>query len=238
MKTVLTHIVTHHKLCNPALDIIASFDKNDTLFLTKLCDMLFRVYSDHKMFEEALVVYDYMEQNGLVIEERSCFVLLLALKKSGDLDLLMRFFRKLVDSGKVEIKVQSLTIVIDVLCQKREVERAKALMDEMVGKGIVEPNVFTYNTLLKAYIARKDQKGVTEILSLMKKRQVAHNLITCDLLIQWYGSSGDIEEAEELFKNMRGRGIEPDVYVYTSLINWTCRHGNLKRAFALFDEAT
>ncbi|MCI45931.1 pentatricopeptide repeat-containing protein, partial [Trifolium medium] len=52
---------------------------------------------------------------------------------------------------------------------KGEVEKAKELMDELAGKGMVKPTVFTYNTLLNAYVGRKDQKGVDDILRLMEK---------------------------------------------------------------------
>ncbi|CAI8596785.1 unnamed protein product [Vicia faba] len=126
--------------------------------------MLFRVCSDNRLFPEAVRVFDYVEEKGFVIEERSCFVLLLALKRCGEIELCLRFFRRMVESNGIEIRVQSLTLVIDGLCKRGEVEKAKELMDEMVTKSIVKPTVFTYNTLLNAYVGRKDRSGVGEIL--------------------------------------------------------------------------
>ncbi|OWM74912.1 hypothetical protein CDL15_Pgr021263 [Punica granatum] len=39
--------------------------------VVKLCDLLFRVYADNKMFDEAVVVYDFMESRRFEIDE-SC----------------------------------------------------------------------------------------------------------------------------------------------------------------------
>ncbi|KAL5060224.1 hypothetical protein RYX36_031828 [Vicia faba] len=142
----------------------------------------------------------------------------------------------MVESNGIEIRVQSLTLVIDGLCKRGEVEKAKELMDEMVTKSIVKPTVFTYNTLLNAYVGRKDRSGVGEILRLMEKEPVVFSVATYSILIQWYSSSGDIGEVEKIFEEMRERKIEIDVYVYSSMISWNCRLGNMKRAFALFDE--
>ncbi|CAI8585918.1 unnamed protein product [Vicia faba] len=198
--------------------------------------MLFRVCSDNRLFPEAVRVFDYVEEKGFVIEERSCFVLLLALKRCGEIELCLRFFRRMVESNGIEIRVQSLTLVIDGLCKRGEVEKAKELMDEMVTKSIVKPTVFTYNTLLNAYVGRKDRSGVGEILRLMEKEPVVFSVATYSILIQWYSSSGDIGEVEKIFEEMRERKIEINVYVYSSMISWNCRLGNMKRAFALFDE--
>ncbi|KAL5076366.1 hypothetical protein RYX36_015350 [Vicia faba] len=160
----------------------------------------------------------------------------LEFQRCGEIELCLGFFRRMVESNGIEIRVQSLTLVIDGLCKRGEVEKAKELMDEMVTKSIVKPTVFTYNTLLNAYVGRKDRSGVGEILRLMEKEPVVFSVATYSILIQWYSSSGDIGEVEKIFEEMRERKIEIDVYVYSSMISWNCRLGNMKRAFALFDE--
>ncbi|CAI8619506.1 unnamed protein product [Vicia faba] len=235
IKTILNSVVTDSQFRSPVSGIVDLLDEFEFHFVDKLCDMLFRVCSDNRLFPEAVRVFDYVEEKGFVIEERSCFVLLLALKRCGEIELCLRFFRRMVESNGIEIRVQSLTLVIDGLCKRGEVEKAKELMDEMVTKSIVKPTVFTYNTLLNAYVGRKDRSGVGEILRLMEKEPVVFSVATYSILIQWYSSSGDIGEVEKIFEEMRERKIEIDVYVYSSMISWNCRLGNMKRAFALFD---
>ncbi|GAU42867.1 hypothetical protein TSUD_13350 [Trifolium subterraneum] len=236
MKRILNGLVTDLEIRCPVSGIVDLVDEFEPHFVEKLFDMLFRVCSDNRLFEEAIRVYDYAEEKGLVIEERSCFVLLLALKRCGEVDMCLRFFRRMVESDSIEIRVQSLTLVIDGLCRNGEVEKAKGLMDELTSKGMVKPTVFTYNTLLNAYVGRKDEKGFDEILGLMEKERVVYSVATYSILIQWYSSSGNIGEAEKIFEEMRERNMAMDVYVYSSMISWNCRLGNMKRAFALFDE--
>ncbi|KAL5064783.1 hypothetical protein RYX36_026520 [Vicia faba] len=235
IKTILNSVVTDSQFRSPVSGIVDLLDEFEFHFVDKLCDMLFRVCSDNRLFPEAVRVFDYVEEKGFVIEERSCFVLLLALKRCGEIELCLRFFRRMVESNGIEIRVQSLTLVIDGLCKRGEVEKAKELMDEMVTKSIVKLTVFTYNTLLNAYVGRKDRSGVGEILRLMEKEPVVFSVATYSILIQWYSSSGDIGEVEKIFEEMRERKIEIDVYVYSSMISWNCRLGKMKRAFALFD---
>ncbi|KAL5099575.1 hypothetical protein RYX36_003902, partial [Vicia faba] len=193
--------------------------------------MLFRVCSDNRLFPEAVRVFDYVEEKGFVIEERSCFVLLLALKRCGEIELCLRFFRRMVESNGIEIRVQSLTLVIDGLCKRGEVEKAKELMDEMVTKSIVKPTVFTYNTLLNAYVGRKDRSGVGEILrylsllSFMLSRPyyqfqafIIASTATEEEMLKWWKTQKAIRVMEILEKHGQA-----DVFAYEALLNGYCK---------------
>ncbi|KAL6133423.1 hypothetical protein ACLB2K_065658 [Fragaria x ananassa] len=237
MKNVVNTIVHNDRLQCQVSHIVSlietgSYERDS---VKKLFDMLFRVYVNTEMFEEAFGVFDHVYKNGLEIEERSCFAGLLALKKCNEVDKCLCLFDRMREKGLVT--VYSMTLVINELCKRGELERAKRLMGEMRGIG-VEANVYTYNTIAKAYIERKDFGGVSEVLGLMKRSNVEYNVATYTLLIDWYGSCEKIGDVEKVFDEMHERGVEPDVYVYTSMINWNCRGGNLKRALFLFDEMT
>ncbi|XP_022640469.1 pentatricopeptide repeat-containing protein At2g32630-like [Vigna radiata var. radiata] len=246
MRTLLNSLVTNVEIKHPVREFVSLVDEcesqfgseseSESYFVEKLCDMLFRVCADNRMFREAIWVFDYVMSKGLAIEGRSCFVLLLALKRCKEVEFCVRFFHRMVECGRVDIGVQSLTLVVDVLCRRGEIDRGKKLMKEMAERGIVRPTVFTYNTLLNACVVRKDRKGVEEILGLMESEGVLACLTTYTILIEWYASSGRIGEAEKVFEEMRERNMQMDVYVYTSMISWNCRAGNVRRALALFDE--
>ncbi|KAK8468114.1 hypothetical protein PHAVU_007G232500 [Phaseolus vulgaris] len=239
MKTLLNSLVTEHPVPGFVDECESQFvseSENESNFVEKLCDMLFRVCADNRMFREAIGVFDYAISKGLVIEGRSCIVLLLALKRCNEVEFCVRFFHRMVESGRVDIGVQSLTVVVDVLCRRGEIERAKKLMREMAERGIVRSTVFTYNTLLNACVVRRDRRGVDEILGLMEREGILPCLTTYTILMEWYASSGRIGEAEKVFEEMRERNMQMDVYVYTSMISWNCRAGNVKSAMALFDE--
>ncbi|XP_020205378.1 pentatricopeptide repeat-containing protein At2g32630 [Cajanus cajan] len=239
-KSTLNSLLTQAQIKHPVSSLISLLDhyqfQSHPNFLRTLCDILFRLCADNGMFQDAFNVFDYGTAKASLIEPRSCFVLLLAFKKRAHFHLCEPFFRRMVDSARVDIGVQSLTLVVDVLCRNGDVERAKALIHEMAARGVVTPNVFTYNTLLNACVARKDRNGVGEVLALMEREGVVLSLASYTILIQWHAGCGRIREAEKLFDEMRERNVEMDVYVYTSMISWNCREGNVRRALALFDE--
>ncbi|KAJ0088949.1 hypothetical protein Patl1_32143 [Pistacia atlantica] len=188
MKNVLSYIATDVSLRCPVINLV-SLIENETAeakFVEKLCDMLFRVYADNRLFDEAMSVFDYMENSGMKIDERSCMVYLIALKRGDQMNMCFGFFQRMVKAN-VNITVYTMTIAIDGLCKTGDFKRARDLMDEMIGKGI-KANVFTYNTLINGYIKRKDFVGVNEILSLMESDQVAYNAATYTLVIEWYGT--------------------------------------------------
>ncbi|PPS11918.1 hypothetical protein GOBAR_AA08739 [Gossypium barbadense] len=223
IKQVLKFILSDDNLRYPVEEILSLFDFefDNSYFLNKLSDFLFRVCVDNKRFEEANLVFDYMKKMGFNIDERSCILYLVALKKSDKGDSFLLFFRRMVESG-VEIGAYSMTIVIDGLCRRGEVEKGRELMNEMASKG-VKANVVTYNTILNAYV-----------LMLMEREEVEYNAATYTVLIEHFGNIGKHDEVEKLFDEMRERKVEMDVHLYTSMI----LRGNIKKAVSLFDELT
>ncbi|KAK9920944.1 hypothetical protein M0R45_029480 [Rubus argutus] len=79
MNNVVSAIVNNDLLRCPVSGIVSLIEdgRYEPESVEKLCDMLFRVYADNKMFDEANGVFDYAYKNGFEIEERSCFVLCL-----------------------------------------------------------------------------------------------------------------------------------------------------------------
>ncbi|KAJ8759444.1 hypothetical protein K2173_006978 [Erythroxylum novogranatense] len=235
MKNVLTFTITEDDLRCPIADLVSLVESrfDEPSIVGKLCHMLFRVYVDVSMFEYDLEVFNYMVSNGLKIDERSCIISLLALKRCGKMEACLNLFEKILESD-IEITVYSLTIVIGALCKSGKVQRAKDLLIEMSVKGI-KPTIFTYNTLLNAYI-KMDFGGVNEMLKLMAMEETVYNASTYTILIAWFGSNRKFVQAEKLFEEMHERKVEPDVHVYTSVICWNCKAGNLRMTFMLFDE--
>ncbi|CAN1231209.1 Pentatricopeptide repeat-containing protein At2g32630 [Linum perenne] len=238
MRNVLTRIVlgdVRFTVTNLMPLVSAKFD--EPIFAEKLCDLLFRVYADARMFTEGLEVFCYMINNGLKVDERSCIVYLLASKRCDEMEMCSGLFRRMIKAN-VEITVYSLTIVIDGLCRRGSVARAKELMVEMSVKGI-RPNVITYNTILNGYVKRKDPVGVEEILKLMKTDNVAYNAATYTMLIEYFGDSGEAEEAERafaLFDELSEKGLAPNTHTYGALIEGVCKVGQMEATTILLSK--
>ncbi|CAI0475742.1 unnamed protein product [Linum tenue] len=233
MKNVLTRIASDDVRFPVASWVSMNSGKlNEDCFREKLYDMLFRVYADARMFEEGLEVFDYMISNGLKIDERSCIVYLLASKRCDRMEMCSVLFRKMVNSN-MEVSVYSLTIVVDGLCRRGRVTRAKELMIEMAEVKGIKPNVITYNTILNGYVKIRDSAGIEEILRLMETDEVAYNAATYTMLIHFFGDSGKAEKAERafaLFDELGERGLAPSTHTYGALIDGVCKAGQMEAA--------
>ncbi|KAK7837227.1 pentatricopeptide repeat-containing protein [Quercus suber] len=213
MKNILICIVADDNLQCPVSIIVSLIEEdgfNEPKFVVKLCDMLMRVYSDNRMCEEAVGVFDYMEKNGFEIEERSCFVLLLALKKCDRVESCFEFFRQMVESD-VEITVYAMTSVIDGLCRRGEVERGRELMAEIVGRGI-KPNIEEANKLSEE----------------MCKKGIKADVHVYTSIISWNFRLGNMKKAFVLFDELNERDLVPNVHTYGALINGSCKAGQME----------
>ncbi|KAK1569135.1 hypothetical protein Q3G72_033000 [Acer saccharum] len=213
---VLNCIANDVNLRTPVSNIVSFVEHCtvDPIFVQKLCDILFRVYADNGMFEEAIGVFDYMEKSEIEIHERCCMVLLLALKSCDKMDTCFSFFQRMV-GAKLEITAKSVAIVVSGLCVRGEVERAKGLMEVMVTKGI-EPDVLAYNSLINGYCIRD---VALKLFSEMKQRGMIPDLFIYTIIILGLSKHGRPDGALRLYDEMIEAGITPDEYLYIKCSN-------------------
>ncbi|KAL1543916.1 pentatricopeptide repeat-containing protein-like isoform X1 [Salvia divinorum] len=235
-KNILSAAVADENLRCPFSEVASLVSEScaEPTVKIKFFDMLFRVYADNGKFDEGLEVFEYMVNNKFEIDERSCMVYLVALKKCNRFGSLYDFFQKMVECNVV-ITVYSMTLVMDGLCKRKEVEKARKLMHDLVGRG-VKPNAYTFNTLIDAYVKKSNHEGVKDILASMEKAGVKFNVATYTLRINWQAKYFGIKNAVKVFEEMSAKGVEADIRVYTLMISLYCKKGDIKTAFALFDE--
>uniref|UniRef100_A0A7C8YC67 Pentatricopeptide repeat-containing protein n=1 Tax=Opuntia streptacantha TaxID=393608 RepID=A0A7C8YC67_OPUST len=105
---LLNNVAFHRNYRYPFSDFVHWVENycNESRIITKLLNMLLKLYSDHRMFDMALTVFEYMVEKGVGRDERTCSVHLLAMSQSGKADLAFSFFRRMMDSG-MEVSVYS-----------------------------------------------------------------------------------------------------------------------------------
>lgn len=230
---LLSNVAFHRIYRYPFSDFVRWIENycNESRIITKLLNMLLKVYSDHRMFDMALTVFEYMVEWGFERDERTCSIHLLAMTHSGRADLAFSFFHRMVDSG-MEVSVYSLTIVVSGLCNVGELKMARELV-ETEGKRF-KPNIITFNTLVDACARRRDILELDLVLLLMKQERIPYNDTTFKLLIECYSGSNKTEEAEKLLSEMHDKSLEVEIYLYYTIISGYCRQGNITSALSLF----
>ena len=142
--------------------------------MAKFFNLMLKVYSDNGEFGEVSKTFDYMKNNGIKIDERTCTVHLIALKGADELGLALDFFYQMVETG-LEISVYSLTAVVDGLCRNGDMKKGREMVEEMAGRGI-KANVITYNTLIDSCVKRWDFEELDLVLGLMEIGGVGFNV--------------------------------------------------------------
>ncbi|OWM73775.1 pentatricopeptide repeat-containing protein At2g28050 [Punica granatum] len=235
MKSVLVDQILAHPFPLIADELWSCPAKPRTV--AKFFNLMLQVYSENRLFGEALMAFDYMKGNGIEINERTCTMHLLALKRCGEVRMSVDFFDRMIESG-VPISVYSLTAVVDGLCRSGEIKMGRELVEEMLSRGTVRPNVVTFNVLIAACSKRWNFDELESVLRLMEEVAVGFNLKTYKFLIDGFTSSGKVGDAKRLLAEMHDKGLRVDAHLYNLIINAYSISGAAESTVSLFDEMT
>lgn len=82
-----------------------------------------------------------------------------------------------------------------------------------------QPNVYVYNSLVKAHLRLGDLNSALRQLQSLKKAGLKPNMVIYTLLLNACKKLAKPVIAEKLFRDMIATGLEPDAVVYLSLIS-------------------
>lgn len=123
--------------------------------------------------------------------------------------------------------VMLFSMWINVHSENGNIERGEEILNMMRESGVA-PNVRTYTTLMKAYIARKDLESAERQLHNMMDNGVKPDVVTFNSLIHAYTVAGDTDKAESFFGEMVDHGVYPDNLSFHFLRKTYNRQGNRK----------
>lgn len=163
-KHLLTSISTQASV-HPVPSIASALKKicKTEWISSKFLHMLFSIYSDAGMFEKAFETFNIAVGLFGKFNGRLCHQFLLVLKKSNQTDLAVLFFQRMLEEYGVDVSTHSMAMVVDGLCKGGSVQSAQDLIDEMHLKE-VKPNIYCYNSLIRAYGKKRDFESIGEIL--------------------------------------------------------------------------
>ncbi|VVA99417.1 unnamed protein product [Arabis nemorensis] len=156
-------------------------------------------------------------------------------KRTDSLSLVYKFIDEMRKSFRVKPDLVSYTILIDNVCNSKNLREAKRLVNALSDAGF-KPDCFLYNTLMKGYCTLSKGSEAISIYKEMIEKGVEPDLITYNTLIFGLSKSGRVEEARKYLKTMVEAGYEPDAVTYTSLMNGMCRKGATLGALSLLEE--
>ncbi|XP_028775179.1 pentatricopeptide repeat-containing protein At3g09650, chloroplastic [Neltuma alba] len=130
----------------------------------------------------------------------------------------------------------SYTTVVSALVKAGSMDRARQILAEMTRIG-VNPNVITYNILLKGYCMQLQIDQARELLKdMVDDAGIQPDVVSYNILIDGCILVDDSAGALAFFNEMRAKGIAPTKVSYTTLMKAFALSGQPKLAHRVFDE--
>ncbi|CAL5062653.1 unnamed protein product [Urochloa decumbens] len=160
--------------------------------------------------------------------------LLLAFYREGKCD---EFKIVLQEMSKYSCKhnVCTYSIRMAEYCDRRDVDKAQGLWDEMIREGI-QPDVTAYNTMIGGY-CRAGEVGMTEeMFKNMEMGGIDPSATTFEWLVRGHCMSGDADTAMLVRADMRRRGFGLASEVVEELLDALCQNGRVHDGLGVLRE--
>lgn len=146
--------------------------------------------------------------------------------KAGLLEELECFLSNMLEEAKCIPDLYTMNSVLWAFGNKGKIDEMERWYGEFQIMGI-EPDVQTFNVLIKSYGKVCDYGKMILVLKYMNKRFFTPTVVTFNLLIECFGRNGEIEKMEYYFRLMKIKGIKPNSITYCSLVNAYSKAGML-----------
>uniref|UniRef100_A0A7C9A0A0 Pentacotripeptide-repeat region of PRORP domain-containing protein n=2 Tax=Opuntia streptacantha TaxID=393608 RepID=A0A7C9A0A0_OPUST len=126
-----------------------------------------------------------------------------------------------------------LNLVLGILVAHRNFLRPAFDLFRIAHKYGVDPNVESYNILMKAFCYNGEISVAYKLFNQMLKREVMPSVESYKILMQALCRKSQVNKAVDLLEDMLNKGFVPDTLSYTTLLNSLCRKKQLKEAYKL-----
>ena len=173
-----------------------------------------------------------LEMCKLDFEERGKFC-------KGKVDLIIS------EINKKGLKPNDITLntIIDIMIESGNFDSAWKFFDEMENIYNVEPDIYTYSTLLKSIKNYEpDLKNIErafeilKIVKLSKTKGIKPDEILYNCILDTCVKYGKMEQAEVVFSDMKEAQVHPSKITYAILIRGFGNDYKLNRTFEIFNE--
>lgn len=242
----MIHILVKHRHFRPAQELLEKIAHKDFLSSPSVLNVLVSThddvdansqvlswllisYSNLKMTQDAIQVFEHMRVHRFRPHLHACTVLLNSLVKDRLTDMVWKIYKKMVKLGVVP-NIHIYNVLVHACSKSGDAEKAESLVNEMESK-CVFPDLFTYNTLISLYCKKGMHYEALCVQHRMDRTGVNPDIITYNSLIYGFCREGRMREAVRLFREIKG--VTPNHVTYTTLIDGYCRLNDLEEALRL-----
>nr|XP_043630468.1 pentatricopeptide repeat-containing protein At1g63130, mitochondrial-like [Erigeron canadensis] len=196
---------------------------------THLAEHLFRDFiSSNRLSELNLVSYKIMVKGLCKIGDSFTAIGLLRLIDHG-----------ILDGGKSKLDVVIYNTIFESLCSDIIfIDYAFKLFKEMVHHKGIQPNIHTYNSLIRNLCKLGRWDEVCRMLKQMEDEKISPKVKTFNIIVDALCKQGKIDEAKaviDIMNDETGGQYPPNAVTYNPLIDFYCWRRKMSEARGIYD---
>lgn len=198
-------------------------EKHSRLVQFEECLLLFDIFGRKDKWLEALEVFRWMQQQNWYRVDTAVYSKLISIMgKKGQIRLAMWLFAEMRKSGcRPDTSVYNSVIQAHLHTKDKEKALAKAFgyLEKMKEKARCQPNIVTYNILLRAYAQARKVDKVDALFKEIQTCKIETDVYTYNGVMDAYGKNGMLAEMEKELCRMESNKCKPDIITFNLLID-------------------
>ncbi|XAR53447.1 hypothetical protein NMG60_11022001 [Bertholletia excelsa] len=192
----------------------------------------------HNNPEKALsVLKDCLQIEGVVPSSSTFSSLIRSFTSQGVMERAVEVLEIMTDE-KINYPFDNFVCssVVSGFVRIEKPELAIQFFENAVSSGLLQANIVTYTTIIRAYSKLGKLDRIPDLVSGMEKEGVAFDVVFCSSLIHEYLKEGFFIEALRTHGEMVKKKIERDVISQTILIDGFAKEGHVEKAVGLLNK--
>ncbi|GMH26905.1 hypothetical protein Nepgr_028748 [Nepenthes gracilis] len=155
--------------------------------------------------------------------------------KSGLFPLAHKLFDEMPERN-CERTVKSFNALLGACVNSKKFGMVDVLFRELPEKLAVEPDVVSYNTVIKAFSEMGSLDSAISMFDEMEKNGLRPDLITFNTLLDALNGNDRFSDGEKIWTKMRSYNVSPDIRSYNSRMAGLILDDKVNEAVALIEE--
>ncbi|KAI3741085.1 hypothetical protein L1987_58752 [Smallanthus sonchifolius] len=132
--------------------------------------------------------------------------------------------------------VKSFNALLGACVNAKMFDKVDGLFRELPGKIPLNPDVVSYNTVIKAFCEMGSFDAAASVFDEIEKKGLKPDLITFNTLLIGFYSNGSFLDGEKFWAKMRDTGISPNIRTYNARLVGLVSEKKIAEAVELFNE--
>ncbi|XP_074571120.1 uncharacterized protein LOC141827703 [Curcuma longa] len=203
--------------------VVVTLSKFVRIVRTEHCFLLFEELGKRDLWLQCLEVFRWMQKQRWYIADNGIYSKLISVMgKKGQTRMAMWLFSEMRNSGcRPDTSVYNALITAHLHSRDKPKALAKAIgyFEKMKGIERCQPNIVTYNILLRAFALAGDVKQVGTLFKDLEQSIAFPDIYTYNGVMDAYGKNGMLKEMEAVLLLMKSNQCKPDSITFNLLID-------------------